>query len=156
MLGCSGVVCMTCRVPSFSTLTVFLKAPQAPPCFFLRPPHGPPMVTPGPPIPISLQGGRWGGRPAPPYNFLFRKPCPMPPHIWKPWWGITWGGLGGPRSPNMGGHGGPYNFIGIRFYLWYPVGTNLSGMFSEHSIFVLFRYLGFRIKCPSWNIPRML
>ena len=37
-----------------------------------------------------------------------------------------------------------------------PVGTNLSGMFSEHSIIVLFRYLGFRIKCPSWNIPRML
>ena len=44
----------------------------------------------------------------------------------------------------------------LRFDHCFPVGTNLSGMFSEHSIFVLFRYLGFGIKCPSWNIPRML
>ena len=49
-----------------------------------RPPHAPP---PAPPAHI-FDGGAWGGQ------------IPM-----------TWGGMGGPRLSNMGGHGGAsHNF----------------------------------------------
>ena len=58
---------MTCRVPSFSTLTVFLKAPPGPPMFFLEAPPRPPHGDAWPPHPNFVTGGADGGAARPPH-----------------------------------------------------------------------------------------
>ena len=54
----------------------FLEGPARPPHISFRgPPTAPPWWHLAPPSQFWYRGGRWGGRPAPPYIFLLWKPC---------------------------------------------------------------------------------